>query len=147
MPVTWQSNASNAKKLRREKVRSRRPVYYDSFCKKFVMLTTNSQKTKVSLNFPNLEAILKSPIARNNFFLFWRILKFVVTRNFNVSFPFFAYMLDFQVSLQKRKMFFWKGKDKQISLARFTSLLISLILQQVNISGILRASARRGTPR
>ena len=51
-------------------------------------------------------------------------------------------MLNFQVSLQKREMFVWKGKDKQISLAQFTSLPISL--QQVNISGILRASARSG---
>ena len=103
------------------------------------MVTTNSQKTKVSLNFPNLDAISKSSIAKNNFFLFWRILKFVDTRNFNVSLPFFAYKM---VSLQKRKMFVWKGKGKQISLARFTSLPISL--QRVNISGILRASARRG---
>ena len=39
-------------------------------------------------------------------------------------------------------MFVRKGKDTQISLARFTSLPISL--QQVNISGFLRASARRG---
>ena len=105
-------------------------------------MTTNSQKTKVSSNFPNLDAILKSPVVKNNFFLFLRILKFVDTRKFYVSLPFFAYMLNFQVSLQKREMFVWKGKDMQISLARFTSLPISL--QQVNISGILRASARSG---
>ena len=54
-------------------------------------------------------------MAKNIFFLFWRILKFVDTRNFNVSLYFFAYMLNFQVSLQKREMFVWKGKDKQIS--------------------------------
>ena len=78
------------------------------------------------------------------FFLFSRILKFVDTRNLNASLPFFAHMLNFHVSLQKREMFVWKGKDKQISLARFTRLPITLILQQVNISGILRASARRG---
>ena len=55
------------------------------------MVTTNSQKTKVNSNFPNLDAISKSPIAKNNFFLFWSILKFIDTRNFNVSLPFFAY--------------------------------------------------------
>ena len=78
------------------------------------MVTTNSQKTKVSSNFPNLDAILKSPLAKN-ILLFWRILKFVETRNFNVSLPFFAYMLNFQVSFQKREMFVWEGKDKQIT--------------------------------
>ena len=109
----------------------------------FVVVTTNLQKTKVSSNFPNLDAILKSPMAKKKNFLFWRILKFVDTRNLNVSLPFFAHMLNFQLSLQKREMFVWKGKDKQISLARFTSLPITLILQKVNISGILRASARR----
>ena len=83
-------------------------------------------------------------MAKIFFFLFWRILKFVETRNLNVSLPFFAYMMNFQVSLQKREMFVWKSKDKQISLARFTRLPITLILQQVKISGILRASARRG---
>ena len=136
MPVTWQSNATKFGGKKFVAV----VLFTTSFCKKFVVVTTNSQKTKVSSNFPNLDAILRSPIAKNNFFLFWRILKFVDTRNFNVGLHFFAYMLNFQVSLQKRQMFVWKGKDKQISLARFTSLPISL--QQVNISGILRASAK-----
>ena len=56
-------------------------------------MTTNSQKTKVSSNFPYLYAILESPTAKKSFFLFWRILKFVDTRNLNVSLPFFERML------------------------------------------------------
>ena len=48
-------------------------------------------------------------------------------------------MLD---SINLKRQFVGKGKDKQISLAPFTILLISL--QQIDISGILRASARRG---
>ena len=37
---------------------------------------------------------------------------------------FFAYMLNLQMSLEKRAMFVWKGKVTQISLARCTSLPI-----------------------
>ena len=105
MPVTWQSNATKFGGKKFVAV----VQFTTSSCKKFVVVTTNSQKTKVSSNFPNLDAILKSPIAKNIFLLFWRILKLVDTRNFNVSLPFFAYMLNFQVSLQKREMFVWKG--------------------------------------
>ena len=65
----------------------RMPVMWQSNATKFVVLTTNSQKTKVSSNFPNLDAILKSPIAKNNVVLFWRILKFVDTRNLMLAYP------------------------------------------------------------
>ena len=36
----------------------------------FVVVTTNLQKKKVSSNFPNLDAILKSPIAKKKNFYF-----------------------------------------------------------------------------
>ena len=114
MPVTWQSNATKFGGKKFAAV----VLFTTSFCKKFVVVRTNSRKTKVSSNFLNLDSILKSPIAKNYFLLFWKILKLVDTWNFIVSLHFFAYMLNFQVSLQKREMFVWKGKDKQISLAR-----------------------------
>ena len=68
MPVTGQSNATKfgAKKF------AAVVLFTTSFCKNFVVVTTNSQKEKVSSNFPNLDAILESPIAKN---IFFRILK------------------------------------------------------------------------
>ena len=55
-------------KIRREKVRSRRPVYYEVL-QKNRSGDNELTKTKVSSNFPNFDAILKSPIATNFFFL------------------------------------------------------------------------------
>ena len=49
-------------------------------------------------------------------------MKFVDTRNFNVNLPFFAYMLNYQMSLEKREMFVWKEVHEKALMTEVLTL-------------------------